>query len=290
MKQLKIYINEKFDKEFENIMSFKKHMIKQILGNDLDEKINQILNKKNNKLKRFVRSQGLLRHQIALEHTEEEYDELLYDAFINRSEVLFETDSDEIIRITIPDDFKQVNNRTNKVIFNGEEMLLRFKNFLEKTFKEISCEIVLVSNDYLIGDIKLNEIKREILFGMDNDTADQYVVISLPHMVNLSLSQIEESLKFTSKSLKMFTNENKTDIDLIHLIKLSDDLTLIEDDEDEFDDEFDENPVQKEQVTGITIICDDIDKETLCEIFEDSEDETVYYINDIFNNDTVEKV
>ena len=288
MKQLKIYLNEQFYKEKDNLMMIKKQKIKEILGNDLDEQINQVLNKKNNKLKRFVRSQGLLRHQIALEHTGEEYDELLYDAFINRSEVLFEKDISEIIRITIPDGFKQVNNRTGKLIFNGEDMLERFKNYLTNMFKEITCEIVQIDNEYDIGDIKLNEIKREILFGMFTNN-DQYISISLPHIVDLSLSQIEDSLKFTSKSLKMFVDENKTDIELIHLIKLSDDLSLIEEDKDDFDDEFDENPKQKEQITGITIICDDIDEETLCEIFEDA-DEEIYYINDIFNNTNVEKV
>lgn len=288
MKQLIIKLKNHKKISGKELMISKARKINEILGNDLDLDIQQKLHKHNNKLKRFIRKSGLLRNQIALNHADDEYTELLYDALLNRSEIVFDS-SNEIIKITLPDNFKQVNSNSGQVIYDGIKQLNLFMDYINKSVEDVFSEILYVEDGLVnLSSQQLihKELDRHIVIGLTDLLYEHEAIVSLPYMVNLHQDTINYILKSAKYLYSCVFSEYENDLELIRVIKMSDDLSEYVPKIEGYIDEDDEKSVNNIKIySGIDIVFDDVSEDILVPFYKKDKSKQVYYITDVFEDD-----
>lgn len=275
-KKLKISFKSTLDIVGKDKVKSKVSFINNILGNDLDKEIILAINKKNNKLKRFARKEGLLQYQISLEHLATQYDELFYDFVLNRAYIDLST-SDVLFEICFEDGHKEYNKVKEELIFDAEEMLKLFGEFIVSLYSELTFEIVEEEIENIKTPRILN-LEREVVTRCINELSDIYTEVSIPDFEDIKDFEIEHILKFSKKSLLQVYDKEELDIELIHLYKYLGDIPEVEDDF-EMDDSI--NLVNAQQVSGIKIVFDDVEEEFMEELFEDDDRQEIYYISEL---------
>lgn len=279
-----------------DILQKKQNYLKRILGNDLDYKIINELNKKNNMLKRFCRKYAVLDYQLKIDYEIDENEILFYDMILNNSEIYFDN-SDKIFDFYVPSDYKILDKNTNTLVMNGNSIVSGFCSYLKSKFIDIVIERVNIDDsEYPLNKkVGLNLSKINIISELDSlerfgivESAIKYIEAE-----KLTDSEITEILIFFKNCLISYAKSVEMDIEslnieTIHLINLNEHKKNT-DLNPNVDDETEENISN----CGIIIVADESEIEDLEDKFdsEQASNEFVeyYVIEDFLFSDEVSK-
>lgn len=279
-----------------DILQKKQNYLKRILGNDLDYKIINELNKKNNLLKRFCRKYAVLDYQLKIDYEIDENEILFYDMILNNSEIHFDS-SDKIFDFYVPSDYKILDKNTNTLVMNGNSIVSGFCSYLKSKFIDIVIERVKIDDsEYPLNKkVGLNLSKINIISELDSLERFGIVESAIKHIEaeKLTDSEITEILIFFKNCLISYAKSVEMDIEslnieTIHLINLNEHKKNT-DLNPNVDDETEENISN----CGIIIVADESEIEDLEDKFdsEQSSNEFVeyYVIEDFLFSDEVSK-